>query len=88
MNYLKAVFWDYPQFTEEEVVKSSLKESKGSQVFLWIMTRFLEHGRVMDSFRFFKLQEIARIFTKTKAYFTHHEKMAKVDRNIWQPSGK
>jgi hypothetical protein len=66
MNYLKAVFWDYPQFTEEEAVKSSLKENKGSNSYLWIMSRFLEHGRVVDSFRFFKLQEIAEFLPKLR----------------------
>jgi hypothetical protein len=66
MNYLKAVFWDYPQFTEEEAVKISLNENKGSNIYLWIMSRFLEHGRVVDSFRFFKIQEIVEFLPKLK----------------------
>jgi hypothetical protein len=66
MNYLKAVFWDYPQFTEREVVKLSLKENIGSNLYLWIMARFLEHGRVVDIFNFFKLQEIVEYLPKLK----------------------
>ena len=66
MNFLKAVFWDYPQFTQEEAVKSSLKGNMGSNIYLWIMGRFLEHGRVVDIFNYFKIQEIAEHLPKLK----------------------
>ncbi len=82
MNYLKAVFWDYPQFTEEDAVKSSLKDNKGTSFYLWIMSRFLEHGRVVDSFKFFKLQEIAEFLPNLQSDFAHSEKMEKGDRNL------
>lgn len=62
MNYLNAVFWDYPQFADEEALKTCLKEKAGSTLCRWIMTRFLEHGRVVDTLAYFKLEEIAQSF--------------------------
>jgi hypothetical protein len=32
MNYLKAVFWDYPEFTNKKFLKKLLKEKKGSSL--------------------------------------------------------
>lgn len=60
MNYLNAVFWDYPQFTDERALKTCLNEKAGSTLCHWIMTRFLEHGRVVDTLAYFKLEEIAQ----------------------------
>jgi hypothetical protein len=88
MNYLKAVFWDYPQFTEEEAVKSSLKGNQGSNFYLWIMSRFLEHGRVVDSFRFFKLQEIAEFLPKLKLTVHTLKKWQRLIEIYGNPSGK
>jgi predicted transcriptional regulator len=31
MNYLKAVFWDYPELTNEEALASLLKENANSK---------------------------------------------------------
>ena len=59
MNYLKAVFWDYPQFTEKDNLKNFLQENRNSGVYLWILKRFLEYGRVIDTIGFFKIAEIA-----------------------------
>lgn len=58
MNYLKAVFWDYPQFNEEESLKNYLKQTQGKSLRMWIMSRFLEHGRVIDTLRYFTINEI------------------------------
>jgi hypothetical protein len=88
MNYLKAVFWDYPQFTEEDAVKSSLKENKDSSIYLWIMSRFLEHGRVVDSFRFFKLQEIAEFLPKLRLTSYTLKKWQRLIEIYGNPSGK
>ena len=88
MNYLKAAFWDYPQFTEEEFVKSFLKESKGSKVYLWILTRFLEYGRVVDSFRFFQLQEIAEFLPKLRLTSDTLKKWQRLIEIYGNPPGK
>ena len=58
MNYLKAVFWDYPQFTEEESLRNCLKQTQGKSFRIWLMTRFLEHGRVVDTLKYFTINEI------------------------------
>lgn len=88
VNYLKAVFWDYPQFTEEEAVKSSLKKNKGSQIYLWILSRFLEHGRVVDSFKFFKLHEIAEFLPKLKLTSQTMKKWQRLIEIYGNPSGE
>ena len=64
MNYLKAVFWDYPELTNEEALKSLLKGKLNSNLYLWIMRRMFEYGRVVDTFKFFKIDEIAEHLTK------------------------
>jgi hypothetical protein len=66
MNYLKAVFWDYPQLAREEAIKTALKEQPGSKKYRWIMSRFLEHGRVVDTFSYFRLREIIEHLPKLK----------------------
>jgi len=60
MNYLKAVFWDYPQFTNKEHLKKYLLEQKDSSLYRWILKRFLEYGRAVDTMTYFKIDEIAQ----------------------------
>ena len=60
MNYLKAVFWDYPQFTNKDNLWKYLQEHKNSSVYLWILKRFLEYGRVVDTISYFKIDEISK----------------------------
>jgi hypothetical protein len=50
MNYLKAVFWDYPQFTNARFLLRTLKDNKNKGIYNWISARFLEHGRAVDTF--------------------------------------
>jgi hypothetical protein len=60
MNYLKAVFWDYPQLTNREQLLKFIQESKKSKkVYRWLLKRFLEHALVVDTLEYFSLQEIA-----------------------------
>ena len=66
MNYLKAVFWDYPQFTDEENLKNYLKQKLDKSLYLWIISRFLEHGRVVDTLQFFTINEIKENLPKLK----------------------
>ena len=66
MDYLKAVFWDYPQYAKRENLISILKEKSNLYLYLWIMRRFLEYGRVVDVFSYFRIEEIAEYLQKLK----------------------
>ena len=66
MNYLKAVFWDYPQFSDEKSLKNYLKKQLDKSLYLWIISRFLEHGRVVDTLQFFTINEIKENLPKLK----------------------
>ncbi|MBI5373895.1 MAG: hypothetical protein HZA77_00560 [Candidatus Schekmanbacteria bacterium] len=59
MNYLNAVFWDYPEFTDLQKLKKLIAENKNNSIYLWVLKRFLEYGRVIDTLNFFSLEEIA-----------------------------
>ena len=59
MNYLKAVFWDYPQFTRPDYLHQYLNDRKGKETYFWVMRRFLENGRVVDALQYFTIEEIA-----------------------------
>ena len=66
MNYLKAVFWDYPQFADKETLENYLKQKPDKSLYLWIISRFLEHGRVVDTLQFFTINEIKENLPKLK----------------------
>jgi len=60
-NYLHGVFWDYPQFDSEESLLQTLERSRKEgdiALYRWIMRRFLEYGRVVDTLRLFSIDEI------------------------------
>ncbi|MFQ5649423.1 MAG: hypothetical protein ACE5IY_05730 [bacterium] len=63
---LQAVFWDYPQFQQEAHLRAFLQQNANNQIYYWTMTRFLEHGRVIDTLSFFDLKEIASNLHKLK----------------------
>lgn len=63
---LVAVFWDYPQFLDENYLNSIIRSNKNSDIYWWIMTRFLEHGRVVDALKFFTIDDISQNLTKLK----------------------
>ena len=63
---LQAVFWDYPQFLDEDYLKTFLRQNMEEQIYYWVMGRFLEHGRVVDTWHFFNLREIAVNLPKLK----------------------
>jgi len=58
MNYLKAIFWDYPQFTNARFLLKTLRNYKNKGIYNWILARFLEHGRAVDTFRYFSPDEL------------------------------
>ena len=60
-NFLKAVFWDYPQFQDYNSIRSVLRnarEKNDVQTLRWILGRFLERGRVKDVAMIFKITEV------------------------------
>lgn len=60
-NYLKAVFWDYPELCEPETVEKAIKNARertDTQTLQWLMARFLERGRVRDTVCFFGAKEV------------------------------
>jgi len=69
MNYLKSVFWDYPRFQDENYLINVIQlghKNEGDKKIQWLLTRFLEYGRVVDTFKFFSIHEIMVNFTKLK----------------------
>ena len=56
VNYLKAVFWDYPQYTDPEKLKNTISEN--IKIKNWLLTRFLEYGRAVDTLKYFSINEI------------------------------
>jgi hypothetical protein len=63
---LMAVFWDYTKFREEKYLRQFLKDKKGKSAYYWVMNRFLEYGRVVDTFSFFNIHEISKNLSKLK----------------------
>lgn len=60
-NPLKAVFWDYPELTDEPTLKAFLsraKENPEKDSLDWALTRLLERGRVIDVKKLFDWKEI------------------------------
>ncbi len=56
---LDAAFWDYPKFRDESFLRNFLERNRDNNGYKWVMARFLEHGRVVDTFKFFTVKEIA-----------------------------
>ncbi len=68
-NPLKAVFWDYPALTKENAVREYAEEARHSpdrESFYWVLSRFLERGRVIDVRKFFSWSEIRLALPRLK----------------------
>lgn len=63
---LQAVFWDYPKLLDENYLNDFLNEKKNTDTYLWLMNRFLEHARVVDTFHFFTINEISKNLPKLR----------------------
>ena len=61
---LNAVFWDLPKFKDENYLREFLKEQKGKVPYYWAMKRFLQYGRIVDTFDFFDIKEISENLDK------------------------
>lgn len=60
-NPLRAIFWDQPELTEESAVRDSVDKARTSQerwAWEWILSRFLERGRVIDVRKYFSWSDI------------------------------
>ena len=60
-NYLKAVFWDYPELCDPDAIREALeraREISDTRTLQWLLARFLERGRVRDTALFFRPEEI------------------------------
>jgi hypothetical protein len=88
MNYLKAAFWDYPQFTEEAALRSCLQERRDTSLYFWLMRRFLEYARVVDTLKFFAIDEIAGQLSKLKLRPYTRKKWTRMVEIYGTPSGK
>ena len=75
MNSLKAVFWDYPEFTEEKKLSDCLKNNALRQ---WAMRRFLENGRVVDTLKYFSIKEISENMSTLKLTSAAKEKWGRL----------
>ena len=60
MNYLKAVFWDFPEFTDSNTIRGHLLEQHNQRFHCWLLKRFLEHGRVVYTLQFFRLDTVSK----------------------------
>ena len=88
MNYLKAVFWDYPEFSDPETIRKTLVESKNKRFRRWVLKRFLEHGRVVDTLSFFRLGDISSELPLLNIDSYSINKWKRIVEVYDQPSGK
>jgi hypothetical protein len=61
---LKAVFWDYPEYNDEKKLREAIAAKP--DIKKWILSRFLEHGRVIDTLKFFDIGEIDRMINSIR----------------------
>jgi len=73
-NYLKAVFWDYPELTKEKKILSIIRRKDTEELQKWLLTRFLKYGRVVDTLKFFNIKLIARYLEELKLDEYSHKK--------------
>ena len=57
VNMLNSVFWDYPRYKNPESLRNLIKTSPDKR--RWVLKRFLEHARVVDTWEYFSMGEIA-----------------------------
>jgi len=87
-NHLKAVFWDYPEFIEMKYLKNYISKNKSNESFFWIMQRFIEHGRVVDTLNYFNLLEIAKNIHLLKLSPYNRKKWSRIIEVYIKDSGK
>lgn len=88
MNYLNAVFWDYPELTNPDTLRQYLQEVGNQSMHRWLLQRFLEHGRVVDTLRFFPLEMIAQELPGLKLRPYTYKKWKRMVEVYAQSTGK
>ena len=63
---LQAVFWDYPEYQDKEYLIQCLTHNCDEKKKNWFLQRFLENGRVVDTFKFFSLELITKQLPKLR----------------------
>lgn len=72
---LQAVFRDNPKFLNRDYLENFIQSSKATDNQLWIMSRLMEHGRVIDTLHFFTIDDIAHNLPKLKLTDYSQKKM-------------
>jgi hypothetical protein len=89
MNTLKAVFWDYPGLTVPADVKAFVESHKNRpRVHRWVLRRFLEHGRVVDTLSYFSVREIADALPGIKLSAYSRKKWRRIVEVYGHPQGR
>ncbi|RLB12015.1 MAG: hypothetical protein DRG63_12290 [Deltaproteobacteria bacterium] len=58
-DFLKVTFWDYSDFANEQRIKEIVRWGWENAIYRWVLKRFMGYGRVVDTFKFFNIDEIA-----------------------------
>ncbi len=66
INYLNAVFWDYPKLRNEKQLKNFIENNRNNDTFYWILSRFLKNARAIDTLKYFNINEIENNLKKLK----------------------
>ena len=80
-NYLKAVFWDYPELCAHETIRKTVHDSRlrnDDKTVRWIMARFLERGRIRDTAEFFRPEEIKEKLKFVKISYTARKRWKRI----------
>lgn len=88
MNYLNAVFWDYPEFTDPDTIRRHLLNQRNQRIRRWILKRFLEHGRVVDTLQFFPIDTISQELAKLNLKPYTYKKWKRITEVYAQSKGK
>lgn len=86
MNSLQAVFWDYPELTNWETLRQVVQDNESPAKRQWMLQRFLEHGRVIDTLNLFPLNVIMQEFSKLKLRPYTFRKWARIIEVYAQPT--
>jgi hypothetical protein len=77
MVRLESVFWDHPEFANEPGVRGFLAANPDTADRVWMLTRFLEHGRFVDTVLFFTLGEIREKLPQVRISDVNRRKWAR-----------
>ena len=88
MNYLNAIFWDYPEFIDPDIIRRYLSGQGNLRKRRWILKRFLEYGRVVDTLQFFRLDTISQELAQLNLRPYTYRKWKRITEVYAQSQGK